>query len=79
MLNKDASAPDEIVMVADSEDLIVAAVEEVVVFSATVKASVEVKVGGVVSTTGRLLEETLRLYLGLRYPLTVCMLETVSA
>jgi hypothetical protein len=79
MLNKDASAPGEIVMVADSEDLTVATVEEVEVFSATVKALVEVKVGGVLSTTGRLLHEILRLYLGLRYPLTVCKFETLRA
>ena len=49
MLNLAASAPDEIVTVADSEMRIVAAVAEVAMFSAAEKDEDEVKVGGVVS------------------------------
>jgi hypothetical protein len=49
MLNKDASTPDEIVTVADSETLIVAALAEVAMFSAAEKEEDEVKVGAVVS------------------------------
>jgi hypothetical protein len=49
MLNKDASTPDEIVTVADSETLIVAALAEVAMFSAAEKEDDEVKVGGVTS------------------------------
>ena len=49
MLNKDASDPAEIVTVADSETLIVAALEEVVMFSAAEKVEDELKVGAVVS------------------------------
>ena len=49
MLNKDASVPAEIVTVADSETLIVAALEEVAMFSAAENEEVEVKVGAVVS------------------------------
>ena len=49
MLNKDASDPAEIVTVADSETLIVAALEEVAMFSAAEKDEDEVKVGAVVS------------------------------
>ena len=49
MLNKAASTPDEIVTVADSETLIVAALAEVAMFSAAEKEVDEVKVGGVVS------------------------------
>jgi hypothetical protein len=51
MLNKDASTPDEIVTVADSETLIVAALAEVAMFSAAEKEEDEVKVGAVVSGT----------------------------
>jgi hypothetical protein len=50
MLNKAASAPDEIVTVADSETLIVAALAEVAMFSAAEKEVDEVKVGAVTST-----------------------------
>ena len=49
MLNKEASAPDEIVTVADSETLIVAALADVAMFSATENDEDEVKVGAVVS------------------------------
>jgi hypothetical protein len=49
MLNKDASAPAEIVTVADSETLTVAALAEVAMFSAAEKDEDEVKVGAVVS------------------------------
>ena len=49
MLNKDASTPDEIVTVADSETLIVAALAEVAMFSAAENEEDEVKVGAVVS------------------------------
>ena len=50
ILNKEASAiPAEIVTVADSETLIVAAVADVVMFSAAVNEAEEVKVGAVVS------------------------------
>jgi hypothetical protein len=49
MLNKEASAPDEIVTVADSETLIVAALAELKMFSDTEKDEDEVKVGAVVS------------------------------
>ena len=49
MLNKAASAPDEIVTVADSETFIVAAFAEVAMFSAAENEVEEVKVGGVVS------------------------------
>jgi hypothetical protein len=49
ILNKDASAPEEIVTVADSETLTVAALAEVAMFSAAEKDEDEVKVGAVVS------------------------------
>ena len=49
MLNKAASEPAEIVTVADSETLIVAALEEVAMFSAAENVEEDVKVGGVVS------------------------------
>ena len=49
MLNKEASDPEEIVTVADSETLIVAAVADVAMFSAAEKEEEEVKVGAVVS------------------------------
>ena len=49
MLNKEASEPDEIVTVADSETLIVAALADVAMFSAAEKDEDEVKVGAVVS------------------------------
>ena len=51
MLKRAASAPDEIVTVADSEIRIVAAVADVAMFSATEKEEDEVKVGAVVSGT----------------------------
>ena len=51
ILNKAASEPAEIVTVADSETRIVAALEEVAMFSATEKDEDEVKVGAVVSAT----------------------------
>ena len=50
MLNKAASEPAEIVTVADSETLIVAALAEVAMFSAAEKDVDEVKVGAVKST-----------------------------
>ena len=50
ILNKDASDPAEIVTVADSETLIVAALEEVAMFSAAENVKDEVKVGAVVSS-----------------------------
>ncbi len=49
MLNKDASAPAEIVTVADSETLMDAAVAEVAMFSAAENDEEEVKVGAVES------------------------------
>jgi hypothetical protein len=49
MLKRPASTPDEIVTVADSETLIVAAFADVAMFSDTEKEVEEVKVGGVVS------------------------------
>ena len=49
MLKRAASAPEEIVTVADSETRIVAAVAEVAMFSAAEKVEDEVKVGAVVS------------------------------
>ena len=49
MLNRAASAPEEIVTVADSETWIVAAVADVAMFSAAENVEDEVKVGGVVS------------------------------
>jgi hypothetical protein len=49
MLNSAASTPDEIVTVADSETLIVAALAEVAMFSAAENEEDEVKVGVVVS------------------------------
>ena len=48
-LKSAASTPDEIVTVADSETLIVAALAEVAMFSAAEKEEDEVKVGEVVS------------------------------
>jgi hypothetical protein len=48
-LNRAASDPAEIVTVADSETLIVAALAELKMFSATEKDEDEVKVGAVVS------------------------------
>jgi effector-binding domain-containing protein len=49
MLKRPASTPDEIVTVADSETLIVAALAEVAMFSAAENEEDEVKVGAVVS------------------------------
>ena len=49
MLKRAASTPDEIVTVADSETLIVAALAEVAMFSATENEEDEVKVGAVTS------------------------------
>jgi hypothetical protein len=49
MLKRPASTPDEIVTVADSETLIVAALADVAMFSAVEKEVDEVKVGAVVS------------------------------
>jgi hypothetical protein len=49
MLNKDASTPDEIVTVADSETLIVAALSEAAMFSAAEKEVDEVNEGEVKS------------------------------
>jgi hypothetical protein len=49
MLNKLASAPEEIVTVADSDTLIVAAFDEVAMFSAAAKELDDVKVGAVMS------------------------------
>ena len=49
MLKRVRSAPEEIVTVADSETLIVAAVADVVMFSAAENEAEEVKVGAVVS------------------------------
>ena len=49
MLKRPASTPDEIVTVADSETLIVAALADAAMFSATEKEVDEVKVGAVVS------------------------------
>ena len=49
MLKRAASAPEEIVTVADSETRIVAAVAEVAMFSAAENEEDEVKVGAVVS------------------------------
>ena len=51
MLNLAASAPEDIVTVADSETRIVAAVADVAMFSAAEKEEDEVKVGAVVSGT----------------------------
>ena len=53
MLKRAASAPEEIVTVADSETRIVAAVADVAMFSATENVEDEVKVGGVVSGAAR--------------------------
>ncbi len=49
ILKRAASAPDEIVTVADSETRIVAAVADVAMFSAAENEVDEVNVGGVVS------------------------------
>ena len=49
MLKRAASAPDEIVTVADSETRIVAAVADVAMFSSTVNVEDDEKVGAVVS------------------------------
>ena len=49
MLKRAASAPDEIVTVADSETWIVAAVADVAMFSAAENIEDEVNVGAVVS------------------------------
>ena len=49
MLKRAASAPEEIVTVADSDTRIVAAVADVAMFSLTVNVEDEVNVGGVVS------------------------------
>ncbi len=51
MLKRAASAPEEIVTVADSETWIVAAVADVAMFSLTVNVEDDVKVGAVVSGT----------------------------
>ena len=49
IVNRAASAPDEIVTVADSETLMVAAAVDIEMFSAAEKNNEEVKVGAVVS------------------------------
>ena len=49
MLKRAASAPEEIVTVADSDTWIVAAVADVAMFSAAENEEEDVKVGGVVS------------------------------
>ena len=49
ILKRAASAPDEIVTVADSETRIVAAVADVAMFSAAENEDEDMKVGGVVS------------------------------
>ena len=49
MLKRAASAPEDIVTVADSETWIVAAVADVAMFSAAENVEDEVKVGAVVS------------------------------
>jgi hypothetical protein len=49
ILNLAASAPDEIVTVADSDIRMVAAVADVAMFSAAENEDEDVKVGGVVS------------------------------
>jgi hypothetical protein len=49
MLKRAASAPEEIVTVADSDTRIVAAVADVAMFSAAENEDEDVKVGGVVS------------------------------
>jgi hypothetical protein len=54
MLKRAASAPEEIVTVADSETRIVAAVADVAMFSAAENEDEDVKVGGVVSGTIKL-------------------------
>ena len=51
ILKRAASAPEDIVTVADSETWIVAAVADVAMFSAAVNVEDEVKVGAVVSGT----------------------------
>ena len=51
MLKRAASAPEEIVTVADSETRTVAAVADVAMFSAAENEDEDVKVGGVVSAT----------------------------
>ena len=51
ILNKEASVPAEIVTVADSEVLMVAALAEVAMFSAAEKVEFEVKVGAEESTS----------------------------
>jgi hypothetical protein len=51
MLKRAASAPEEIVTVADSETWMVAAVADVAMFSAAENEDEDVKVGGVVSGT----------------------------
>ena len=53
MLKRAASAPEEIVTVADSETRIVAAVADVAMFSAAENVRDEVKVGAVVSGAAR--------------------------
>ncbi len=49
IVNKAASTPDEMVTVADSETLIVAAAVDIDMFSAAEKDEEEVKVGAMVS------------------------------
>ena len=49
MLKRAASAPEEIVTVADSETLIVAAIADVAMFSAAENDEEDVKVGAVLS------------------------------
>ena len=49
MLKRAASAPEDIVTVADSETWIVAAVADVAMFSAAENVEDEVKVGAVIS------------------------------
>ncbi len=54
MLKRAASAPEEIVTVADSDTRIVAAVADVAMFSAAENDEEDVKVGAVVSGTIKL-------------------------
>ena len=53
MVKRAASAPDEIVTVADSETLIVAAIADVAMFSSAENVEEDAKVGGVVSGAAR--------------------------
>jgi hypothetical protein len=69
IVNRAASAPDEMVTVADSETLIVAAADEIAMFSAAENDEEELKIGAVVSGIDGVIMFT--------YPIPVLLTEAI--